>query len=284
VPLVVIQAGHTGRTAGPWGPDISNNDKTGGPGEALFAWEAALNCRDALVARGYVAKVIQADPPPSAYVCDVFVAIHCDASDSPQSHGASVGYQNQAGGRMAAAFKRAYVSHGWPRGFRPDNYTEALHYYYGCRKALDRNPDCLAVIVESGFQTNPEDRQLLRGPGGRSRVAVAIADAIDEATGRRPPAPEDDMYSEADRKRDIYISAQVKASAQLTVTMATRLLRAVTVLDDKVDAVIAGDVLDDAKFAAMKTTLATVKAEVEEAAAGVQKLLDRDDPASPPNQ
>lgn len=203
-PLVVVQAGHTGRESGPWGPDVSSNTATGGPGEALFAWEAAQETRRILAARGYRVRVIQADPGNTAYLGDVFVAIHCDASSSQSSSGASVGYRDARGKALALAWKAAYVRHGWTRGFRPDNYTVALNHYYGTGKALAQNPSCRAFIAECGFQTNPVDRALLRGPGGRMRAALAIADAIDVVFGRTPPipsVPEEDIVTPDDIKK-----------------------------------------------------------------------------------
>ena len=182
---VLVQSGHCYRTKG----------STGTAGEQAF--NAA--CADLAVAelrkRGYAAQRLLADPPLRDYRCDVFVAIHGDGSTSPTSHGGSVGWRNTAGKALAQNWKAAYEAHGWVSGWHADNYTEALHLYYGTGNALAMNGACRAIVVEGGFLTSPDDRAAMTSAEGHRRMALAIADAVDKTFGRKPPAPtpEDDV-------------------------------------------------------------------------------------------
>jgi hypothetical protein len=111
------------------------------------------------------------------YHGDAFVAIHCDGSDKPSAHGASVGYVTPEGQALGHAWKRAYAARGWSGGFRVDNYTKELAGYYGNHEATDVG-NRRAFCAECGFRTNARDRALLDGPGGPERVALAIGDAL----------------------------------------------------------------------------------------------------------
>lgn len=162
---VVIQMGHVPRTQG----------KTGTQGEQDFARGAAGHAAGRLGWDGHVATVIGADDPVPR--SDVFVAIHCDGSNSPQASGASVGYRNAEGARIASAWKAAYQQLGWSRGFRADNYTKALAEYYGTGRAA-RAGTPFAFILEAGFLTNPADRALLANADGHVRCAEAIRQAV----------------------------------------------------------------------------------------------------------
>jgi hypothetical protein len=168
MPVLVVQKGHCYRTTG----------ATGTSGEQQYATSVANACVNLLHGRnGWTVRAILADAGSSAYDGDAFVAIHCDGSTSASARGASVGYRNAAGQSFGQAWKRAYAARGWTGGFRPDNYTEDLHYYYGTGNAVSAgNPR--AFIAECGFLTNAQDRALLTGPGGPTRVALAIGDAL----------------------------------------------------------------------------------------------------------
>lgn len=117
---------------------------------------------------------------------DLFVALHCDGSVSPSASGASVGYRTTAGRNIARLWKRRFEARGWPYGFRPDNYTGALRYYYGtgwaARAGIPR-----AFILEHGFLTNPNrDRAWLTSARGRRAAALALADTIVAVGGDGP--------------------------------------------------------------------------------------------------
>lgn len=171
--LVVIQAGHYPRTIGSTGTAGLDADPT----EQEFNFAAAHAGAAAIAKIGHTARVIWADVPSSSYKGDAFVAIHCDGSTNPVARGASVGYRNAAGAVFSAAWKTAYQAHGWAGGWRPDNYTEALAGYYGCKRAIEAG-NKVAFIAEAGFLTNVDDEAQLSLPNGPKRFAKALADAV----------------------------------------------------------------------------------------------------------
>jgi hypothetical protein len=182
MPVLIVQKGHCYRKTG----------ATGTTGEQAYATSVANACVNLLGGRnGWAVHAILADAPIDSYEGDAFVAIHCDGSTSPSARGASIGYRNAAGQRFGQAWKRAYAARGWTGGFRPDNYTEALHLYYGTGNALSQG-NARAFIAECGFMTNPQDKALLTGPGGPTRVALAIGDALGITEG------DDDMATPAE--------------------------------------------------------------------------------------
>ena len=167
---VVIQMGHVARTTG----------ITGTGGEQDFARAAAGHTAARLAQDGRTVQVIGADDavPRS----EVFVAIHCDGNDNHSAHGASVGFRNTDGKRVADAWKEAYQRGGWSRGFRSDNNTAGLSRYYGTGKA-QRAGTPFAFILEAGFLTNAEDRALLANDEGHARCAEAIRQAVSAVLG-----------------------------------------------------------------------------------------------------
>lgn len=167
---IYIQMGHVPRKVG----------STGTEGEQEFAKAVAARAARRLRRRGHRVFVRGADDP--TIPTDVFVAIHADGSVNKDAHGASVGYQDRDGKRIAHAWKRAYQRLGWATGFRDDNYTEALAEYYGVRDALDAGTK-FAFIIEAGFMTNPQEGKELRSPRGRARVARAISRAVRQTIG-----------------------------------------------------------------------------------------------------
>jgi N-acetylmuramoyl-L-alanine amidase-like protein len=183
MPVLVVQRGHCNRTTG----------ATGTNGEQAYATSVAEACVAVLDGRnGWTVRVILADAGGGEYAGDAFVAIHCDGSLDPSARGGSIGYRNAAGQRFGQAWKRAYAARGWTGGFRADNYTEDLHFYYGTGTAVDQG-NATAFIAECGFMTNAANRALLTGPGGTTRVALAIGDALGiEAEG------DDDMATPAE--------------------------------------------------------------------------------------
>ena len=170
---VVVQAGHCHRRAG----------ATGTHREQEFTWALGRRLRDLLAEHGHVVTLIGADDPvPTS---DAFVALHTDGSSNPRRRGASVGYPDAAGARLAAAWKRAHQRHGYPGGFLRDNYTPALRGYYGFRKS--RAP--VRFLAEHGTTTNRADELWLFSH--LEQCAQAHLDAVNSLFP--PPIdPEDD--------------------------------------------------------------------------------------------
>lgn len=169
-PDVVIQMGHVAMTTG----------ATGTAGEQDFARAAAGHAVARLQLDGRTVHVIGAedDVPGSR----VFVALHADGANAPSASGASVGYRNANGERIATAWKDAYQRAGWSRGFRDDNYTTGLARYYGTGLA-DSAGTTFAFILEAGFLTNAEDRALIANENGHARCAEAVRKAVAAVLG-----------------------------------------------------------------------------------------------------
>jgi peptidoglycan hydrolase-like protein with peptidoglycan-binding domain len=181
--LLVLQRGHYPRRTGSTGTSGLDADPT----EQEFAVKACRHIAAAVQAAGWQVRTINADVPLSVYGGDAFVAIHCDGSVHQAAKGASVGYRTAQGASLGAAFKHAYYAEGW-RGFRPDNYTPALAGYYGTGKAVAMG-NRRAIIIESGFLTNPHDEAILQARG-HAMLADAVVVALTGApVAPRPPAP-----------------------------------------------------------------------------------------------
>lgn len=143
--VIVLQMGHVPRRSG----------ATGTVREQEFAKALAPRIASRLSFRGHVVHVIGADSDvPSS---DVFVALHTDGSTSRSRRGASVGYPDLNGARLAAAWKAAHQSVGYPGGFLPDNYTAALSGYYGFRKSRAK----YRFLAEHGHTTHADDQAWL---------------------------------------------------------------------------------------------------------------------------
>jgi hypothetical protein len=151
---VLIQAGHQGRPAScarfPKRPCNlgTRGERTLTP---LVADEAARRLR----AAGFSVIRVPADYT-GHYDVRAAIFIHFDGSVRPCSSGASIGYPHGSAG-AARAWQRFYA-HYFPFGFKPDNFTAALHEYYAYR-SVDPNPNTL--LLEMGELTCPAQRAWL---------------------------------------------------------------------------------------------------------------------------
>lgn len=179
---VVLQKGHCFRRSG----------ATGTSGEQVMAHSVVNNAAMRLQAHGHQVTVVLADDRklPSA---DVFAAVHMDGSIYPSARGASVGYRNDASRIAAKRWKVNYQLHGFPGGFRRDNYTPGLAKYYGTWDAGHAGIPA-AFIMEVGFGTNPYDRAWI--DRNHDRIAQSIVDMVGDLHGH-PRTPlstlEDEM-------------------------------------------------------------------------------------------
>lgn len=255
MPVLIVQRGHCYRKTG----------ATGTPGEQPYASAVANACVSLLHGRsGWTVRAILADEESVAYRGDAFVAIHCDGSTNTSARGASVGYRNRAGQLFGQAWKRAYAARGWTGGFRPDNYTAALQGYYGTGTAVAMG-NTRAFIAECGFRTNAADRALLDGPGGPSRVALAIGDAL----GITSTPVEDDM-ADLDPKQTWWASSYKEPGTlgNYFRELSERVIRTdaslagMRVAVDKLAAAVAGDEMTAEELkTAVKTGVAEALAE-----------------------
>lgn len=147
---VCVQQGHVARTRGATGTAGHRGS------EQAFVKILGPLIADKLRAAGLTVALVGADDNlPTA---EVFLALHQDGSSSGKAHGASVGYPIHGDGKtLADIWKAQYTVIGWPYGFRKDNYTVGLHYYYGFgglrRTWWQRAKFSAAFLIEHGFAT-----------------------------------------------------------------------------------------------------------------------------------
>lgn len=175
---VVIQKGHCFRRSG----------ATGTHREQEFTNLVGDRLATALKARGHRVHIVLADTAAPYPASDAFIALHTDGSTKPERRGASVGYANENGKRLAHAWKRAHQRRGFPGGYLPDNYTEALRSYYGYSRAKAN----FEFLAEHGTTTNAADRDWLFA--NLDAVVEAHVDAVGELFGHpnavvNPPPP-----------------------------------------------------------------------------------------------
>lgn len=176
---ITLQKGHCFRKSGATGT-AREQEFVNGIGDILAK---------KLTDRGHVVHIVLADTASPYPASDAFIALHTDGSSDPNRRGASVGYANANGGRLAAAWKRAHQRRGYSGGFIRDNYTAALSGYYGYGRARATHE----FLAEHGTTTNATDRDWLFA--NQHEVAEAHVDAIGELFGHPksvvtpPPAP-----------------------------------------------------------------------------------------------
>ncbi|MGI9609654.1 MAG: N-acetylmuramoyl-L-alanine amidase [Acidimicrobiia bacterium] len=181
---VYIQIAHYDRKRGATG--------TAGHRGTEQAYSYAVSYRVAwlLGAMGHEVRIHKADDPVTK--TDAFIALHQDGSIHDSANGASVGYRDTRSKELAFNMKAAYQFVGFPSGFRPDNYTSALQFYYGTGRALAAGTS-YAVIMEMGFATNWRDEEWMWNH--MDNTALAIANAIlitlgEDAINTNPEKPQ----------------------------------------------------------------------------------------------
>lgn len=181
---VGLQAGHYQNSELP--DELSNLRERGGGtrGGGKAEWQVNLSIAEAtaklLEPHGIVVDIIPATVP-TAYVADLFIAIHADGSTEPSVSGFKVASPRRdrsgKGAELVALFEGVY---GEATGLRLDpNVTRNMRGYYAFnyrRYAHAIHPMTPAIILETGFLTNPSDQRLLISNPGRA--AEAIADAV----------------------------------------------------------------------------------------------------------
>lgn len=167
--VVVIQQGHVPRRTG----------RTGTYREQEFVRTLAPEIAARLTAVGHIGKVIGADDEPCP-PCSLFVALHTDGSANKARRGASVGYPDDNGAKLARAWKRAHQRNGFPGGFLPDNYTPDLRGYYYFNDAAAAGAR-YRFLAEHGTTTNAADEAWLFSHV--EQCAQAHVDAITEILG-----------------------------------------------------------------------------------------------------
>jgi len=108
---------------------------------------------------------------------DLFVSIHYNSSRVPSAHGVEVFFSDNGEDRTRAAASRRLASSVLQRVIRA---TDAKSR--GVKKGnfyVIRENTMPAILVEGGFLTNPEERDLLRSRDYQEKIARGIADGVD---------------------------------------------------------------------------------------------------------
>jgi N-acetylmuramoyl-L-alanine amidase len=198
-PLVCLDPGHgtppaVGRQLEPIGPGsrtLKVKDGGGASGEALVALAIARRARLLLLGRGYRVAMTRTGPTihlgdgngniARARFCNrrqaaLMVRIHADGSTLRSLHGAST------------------LVPAWHRGWTDDIYARSLRAGRALQRAVVRSTGAVdrgvvqrsdltgfnwanvpAVLVETGFMTNPRESRRLKSGAYQQRVALGIA-------------------------------------------------------------------------------------------------------------
>ncbi|MGH9165594.1 MAG: N-acetylmuramoyl-L-alanine amidase, partial [Acidimicrobiales bacterium] len=173
---VTVQMGHCFRTTG----------KTGGRGEQTFAREVGERLQPLLEERGHSVRLIKAGE--RAKTGEVFIALHTDGVDNTSVRGASTGFPDDDGGRLAQAWKRAHQRAGFPSGFLSDNRTTDERKYYGFG---DHQTHKFRFLAEHGFHSNDKDFEWMHNHFDACADAhvAAVSEVLgDPMTPRSEPA------------------------------------------------------------------------------------------------
>jgi len=197
-PLVCLDPGHAtppaiGRQVEPIGPGsrtMKIKDGGGASGEAGVALAIALKARKLLLARGYRVAMTRTGPTirlgdgdgniARAKFCNrrhaaLMVRIHADGSTARSMHGVST------------------LVPAWHRGWTDDIYAASLRAGRALQKAVVASTgaanrgivqrsdltgfnwaDVPAVLIETGFMTNPAESSRLHTPAYQQKVALGI--------------------------------------------------------------------------------------------------------------
>ena len=193
--LICLDPGHNtapaiGRQLEPIGPGSSTlkiKDGGGAPGEAAVALQIALRTRALLVARGFRVAMTRSARPYTggniarARFCNVrhatlMLRIHADGSASSSSRGVQTLYP---------AFHRGWTDDIYGASLRAARlvHRAVLSSTGAADHGLTPRPDLTgfnwadvpAILVETGFMTNPTERRLLQSPSYQLRVARGLA-------------------------------------------------------------------------------------------------------------
>jgi N-acetylmuramoyl-L-alanine amidase len=194
-PLVCLDPGHgtipaVGRQAEPIGPGSSVRkikDGGGAPGEAPVALAIALRTRALLQRDGYRVAMTRTGPTYAggnierARFCNVrhaalMIRIHADGSTGTTQHGVKT---------LVPTLRRGWTDDIYARSLRAGRAvqtavvrsTRAKNIGILFRSDLTgfNWADVPAILVETGFMTNPTEGRLLRSPAYQLKVARGLA-------------------------------------------------------------------------------------------------------------
>ena len=202
-PLICLDPGHAtvpavGRQLEPIGPGSSElkiKDGGGAPGEAPVALAIALRTRAILERHGYRVAMTRTRPSYAggniarARFCNMrhaalMVRIHADGSTDRTLHGVKT---------LLPALHRGWTDDIYARSLTAARKTQAAVVRATGATNLGLVPrsdltgfnwaNVPAILVETGFMTNPTEGRLLRSPGYQLKVARGIAAGAEAFVG-----------------------------------------------------------------------------------------------------
>ncbi len=191
--LVVIDPGHGGRFSGA----VVNEPGSGTQiTEKSITLDIARQLRAELEWRGWrvqmtrdediaLAEEINADLQARTALAneagaDVFVSIHCNSSDNPESEGIETYHspQSEQGGRLAQSIQQALMQ------ALPEHHDRGVKAKDFVVLKLTAMP---AVLIETEFMSNPRQLNFLLDPAEQGRLARAVAQGIISFYGQATP-------------------------------------------------------------------------------------------------
>jgi N-acetylmuramoyl-L-alanine amidase len=201
-PLVCLDPGHgtppaIGRQLEPIGPgsrELKIKDGGGAPGEASVALAIAVRARRLLLARGYRVAMTRTGPTirlgdgngniARARFCNrrhaaLMVRIHADGSDDRSLQGVST---------LVPAWRRGWTNDIYARSLRAGRALQKA--VVGATGAANRGivqrsdltgfnwADVPAVLVETGFMSNPTESRRLKTAAYQQRVATGLTRGV----------------------------------------------------------------------------------------------------------
>jgi N-acetylmuramoyl-L-alanine amidase len=181
---------------GPGSTELKVKDGGGAPGEERVALQIAFRTRSLLLARGYRVAMTRTRAGyrggniARARFCNsrraaLMLRIHADASGAAAANGISTLYP---------ALHRGWTDDVYARSLRAARATQtALVRATGARDLglVPRSDltgfnwaDVPAILVETGFMTNPREGRLLRTAAYQQRVAQGLVVGVSASLGR----------------------------------------------------------------------------------------------------
>ena len=170
---IAIDPGHSG----PCEPGACAGDVT----EADVVLAIANRLSALLLAAGHAVLMTRSGDCPltglkwrallaNCWNAELFISIHANSFNEPAAHGSEVYHYPDSGRGLTLArliqTEQVRRLHTNDRGFKPATFT------------VLKDTACPAVLVETAFLSNPEDRALLTDPDNQALFAQAIAAAV----------------------------------------------------------------------------------------------------------
>lgn len=152
----------------------------GGKYEVDVVLQIGQKVKSLLEARGVIVDLLPATVPEK-YIADAFVSIHADGNVNSSVSGFKIASpQRDFSGRSVILMETLYETYAKETGLKTDkNITRRMSGYYAFnwrRYKHTVSPITPAVIVETGFLTNPTDRKII--VDNQDKSAKGIADGI----------------------------------------------------------------------------------------------------------